>query len=185
MEPVITERLVVRRMAETDLEDLLAYHTHPEVLRYLPGAPLDKDGVRRFLARQAAGEIGDEGGYLAFAVEHRGEGRVIGEIGLFLSPKPESKGDIGWIIHPDYQRRGYATEAAPVMLDHGFLTRGLHRITSGCDTQNPASFRVMERLGLRREGHLIQSQSMNGQWHDEYLYALLRDEWLARRSTGA
>ena len=183
MESVVTERLIVRRVRETDLGDFLAYQTHPDVLRHMPVAPMTEDRARRLLERQSGTEIGDEGGYVLLAVEHPGEARMIGEVGLYLSPEAQGKGDAGWIIHPDYQGRGYATEAAQVLLSYGFLGRGLRRITAGCDTGNPASFRLMERLGMRREGHLRQSQWIGGAWHDEYLYALLRDEWFARQDT--
>lgn len=62
------------------------------------------------------------------------------------------------------------------------LWRKLHRITSICDTRNTASFRLMERLGMRREGHLKQSQFMKGSWQNEYIYALLHEEWIAQQS---
>lgn len=106
-----------------------------------------------------------------------GDAKMIGEVGINLLPKAQSKGEIGWSLHPNYQGYGYATEAAQVLLTYGFAQRKLHRITSICDTRNTASFRLMERLGMRREGHLRQSQFMKGAWQDEYIYALLLDEW--------
>jgi RimJ/RimL family protein N-acetyltransferase len=185
MEPVVTQRLIIRRMGETDLLDFLAYQTHPEVLGYMPIEPFTEEQAMRFLARQAVVEIGDEGGYIAFAVHHVGDAKMIGEVGIYLSPNAQSKGDIGWSLHPKYQGRGYATEAAQVLLTYGFVHRKLHRITSGCDTRNTASFLLMERLGMRREGHLKQSRFMKGAWRDEYIYALLLDEWLSRQKITA
>ncbi len=94
----------------------------------------------------------------------------------------QSKGEIGWSLNPIYQRQGNATEEPQVLLTYGFAHRKLHRITSICDTRNTASFRLMERLGMRREGHLRQSQFIKGSWQDEYIYALFDDEWLAQQS---
>ncbi|BBD62827.1 GCN5-related N-acetyltransferase (plasmid) [Nostoc sp. HK-01] len=165
-------------MAQTDLLDFLAYQTHPEVLRYMPVEPLTQERAIDFLARQAVVEIGDEGGYIVFAVHHIVDAKIIGEIGINLLPKAQSQGEIGWSLHPNYQRRGYATQAAQVLLNYGFTQRNLHRITSICDTRNTASYMLMERLGMRREGHLKQSQLIKGVWQDEYIYALLRKEWL-------
>ena len=182
MEPVVTRRLIIRRMTETDLLDFLTYQTHPEVLRYMPVEPLTEERAMRFLARQAVVEIGDEGGYIVFAIHHIGDAKMIGEVGINLLPWAQSKGEIGWSLHPIYQGHGYATEAAQVLLTYGFAHRKLHRITSICDTRNTASFRLMERLGMRREGHLRQSQFIKGSWQDEYIYALLDDEWLAQQS---
>ena len=182
MEPVVTKRLIICRMTETDLLDFLTYQTHPKVLRYMPVEPLTEERAMRFLARQAVVEIGDEGGYIVFAIHHISDAKMIGEVGINLLPLAQSKGEIGWSLHPIYQGHGYATEAAQVLLSYGFAHRKLHRITSICDTRNTASFRLMERLGMRREGHLRQSQFIKGSWQDEYIYALLDDEWLAQQS---
>ncbi|MBH8573026.1 GNAT family N-acetyltransferase [Nostocaceae cyanobacterium CENA369] len=178
IEPVVTKQLIIRRMAQTDLLDFLAYQTHPEVLRYMPVEPLTQERAIDFLARQAVVEIGDEGGYIVFAVHHIADAKIIGEVGINLLPKAQSKGEIGWSLHPNYQGRGYATQAAQVLLNYGFAQRNLHRITSICDTRNTASYMLMERLGMRREGHLKQSQLIKGLWQNEYIYALLREEWL-------
>ncbi len=183
MEPIVTQRLIVRRPNKTDLADFLAYQTHPANLEHQPVEPLTEERALRFLSRMATVEIGDEGGYIVFAVELRSEGRMIGEVSINLLPKLQSKGEVGWSLHPAYQGHGYATEAAQVLLNYGFTQRNLHRITSICDTRNTASFRLMERLGMRREGHLRQSQLTQGTWHDEYLYALLRDEWHSQQHT--
>ena len=117
-------------------------------------------------------------GWLAFAVYHPGDGKVIGEVGVFVEKEPKSEGNVGWMLHPDYHGQGYATEAAQTLVGYAFRERHLHRLTSGCDTRNAASWRLMERLGMRREGHFRQSRWLHGEWQDEYLYALLRDEWL-------
>ena len=181
MESLVTQRLIIRHPRKDDLADFLAYQTHPESLKYQPVAPLTEGAAERFLSRMAATEIGEDGGYVMFAVELRGEGRMIGEVGINRLPEPQSKGEVGWSLHPAYWGHGYATEAAQALLEFGFAQWNLHRVTSACDTRNAASFRLLERLGMRREGHLRQSQLTHGVWRDEYLYALLRDEWLSRQ----
>jgi RimJ/RimL family protein N-acetyltransferase len=183
MEPVVTQRLIIRRLAETDLLDFIACRTHPEVLPcMLDEPPITEENAQRFLAHQAVLEIGDERGSITFAIHHIDDAKMIGEVNIHLFPKQQSHGEIGWLLHPDYQGRGYATEAAQVLLTYGFAHRKLHRITSMCDTRNTASIRLMERLGMRREGHLKQSNFMQGAWQDEYIYALLSDEWLLRQT---
>jgi len=186
MIPTATERLFVRRMAPGDIDDFLAYQTHPEVMRYQPYEPATPESAARFLAKQAAaGEPGDGGAYLAFAVEHKVGRRMIGEVSIEVFPKAQSRGGVGWSFHPDYHGRGYAFEAAGALLEFGFSHLGLRRLTTFCDVRNAASWRLMERLGMRREGHTRQSMLLRGEWQDEYHYALLRDEWLARRGRGA
>ncbi len=87
------------------------------------------------------------------------------------------KGEVGWFFNPNYQRRGYATEAAGALLDFGFKTMGLHRITAQCDVLNERSFSLMERLGMRREAHYLEKKLIKGEWHHQYAYAILEQEW--------
>jgi RimJ/RimL family protein N-acetyltransferase len=177
IEAITTERLIVRRFAETDLADFLAYHAHPDMVATLPGEPMTPDQAKVYLAKQAAAGDNEKDLWHALAVWHRADARVIGEVGIFLGAAPGDQGEIGFALHPDYQGQGYAAEAAQALLHYAFVVCGLHRITAQCDTRNTASYRLMERLGMRREGHLRQSRSTRGVRHDEYLYALLRDEW--------
>ena len=108
--PVRTGSLIVRPFAVGDRADYLAYWSHPAVVRFT--GPMTEERADAFLATGGDRRGGDAGGYLALAVEHHPDGRVIGEVGLFVEPAAKAKGDLGWIIHPDHQRRGYATVAA-------------------------------------------------------------------------
>ena len=110
------------------------------------------------------------------AIEHRQTGRIIGEVGLFLSHQT-AHGDLGWIVHPDHQRAGFATEAARALINAALSGYGLHRLTAACGQRNVASWQVMERLGMRREGAFRQSRQTRSGWQDEFLYAVLHDEW--------
>lgn len=179
---LITPRLIIRRLTPADLQDFLRFNTHPANLEYQAVTPFNEETAQRYLEHQATLEPDDAGGWLGLAVELQHEERVIGEVGIFLPKQPRNKGDIGWTLHPDYHGRGYATEAARALLSYAFDDLMLHRVTSGCDTRNTASIRLMERLGMRREAHYIQSAYLHGAWRDECAYALLREEWLARQT---
>lgn len=88
--------------------------------------------------------------------------------------------EIGWVVAPAHQGRGYATEAALALLAHGFGTVGVHRIVATCQPQNTASVRVIQKLGLRREAHFRKCVlAPDGTWWDEYLFAMLEEEWAA------
>lgn len=183
MIPVVTERLLIRRMAAGDLHDLLRFNTHPANLQYQAITPFTEEKAVAYLEQQSTLDPGEAGAWMSFAVELPQEGRMIGEVGIFLPPQPRSKGDVGWSFHPDYHGCGYATEAARVLLAYAFEVQELHRVTAGCDTRNAASVRLMERLGMRREGHHLQSTLLQGVWQDDYSYALLRDEWLSQQES--
>lgn len=90
-------------------------------------------------------------------------------------------GEIGYTFARAYQRSGLATEATRAALDFAFDSLRLNRIIATMDCRNSASIALTERLGMRREGHFIQNSWFKGEWCDEYLYALLRKEWMKQR----
>jgi len=179
--PLRTARLVLRPYAIGDLDDVYDIQSRPEVARYLLVGARDRDQVREVLAERIAATLPDgEGGSLSLAVVLPETGTVIGEVVLFVRSREHRQGEIGYVFHPDYGGRGYATEAARVMLWLGFDEFGLHRIVGRTDARNAASARVLDRLGMRREAHFAQSRILQGEWSDEVVYAMLEDEWRAR-----
>lgn len=174
---ILTSRLVLRAPAASDLAAFLAYRNHPDNLALQPLDPMPEADAMAFLQRQAALDLDAGPCWMMCVLERRDDGRVVGEVGAWLAPAAQRTADIGWSLHPDYHGQGYATEGARALLDFLFTVRSLHRVTATCDQRNVASTRLMERLGMRREGDLRQSQLSRGAWRDEYQYALLRAEW--------
>lgn len=177
---IVTRRLILRSPRIDDLADFLAYRNHPENLRFQPVEPMTEANAAAFLEGQATIDTSAGQCWMMCAVERRTGGRMVGEVGVFLSPPIQRTGNIGWAIHPDYQRQGFASEAARALLDHLFAARNLHRVTATGDPRNVASTRVMERLGMRREGSMLKSLWTKGAWQDESLYAILNEEWQSR-----
>ncbi|WP_433252361.1 GNAT family N-acetyltransferase [Actinomadura nitritigenes] len=183
--PIETERLTLRPFREDDLESLYAYQSLPEVARFLYWEPRDREESRSFLReKMAAATLEKEGDWLVLAVEWRETGDLVGEVNLQWRSREHRQGEIGYILNPSFHGKGFATEAAEVVLRLGFEGLGLHRIVGRLDGRNAASARVLERLGMRREAHLVQNELVKGEWTDEVVYAMLRDEWEARGSGG-
>jgi len=183
--PLETARLVLRPFEAGDLEELHAFHSLPEVARFLYWEARDLEQVRAVLdAKVRQGVLEDEGQVLALAVVWREVGVVVGEVSLLWLSRRHRQGEIGFVFHPGYQGQGLATEAAEVVLGLGFEGLGLHRVIGRCDALNAASARVMERLGMRREAHFVQNELFKGAWGDELVYAILEDEWRARAKGG-
>jgi [ribosomal protein S5]-alanine N-acetyltransferase len=114
-----------------------------------------------------------------YAVDLLVEDRLIGHVGFHPWFAPRIY-ELGWVFHPLYHRRGYATEAAAALLEYGFTSLSVHRVTATCQPENPASWRVMEKLGMKREGHLRKCIYRDETtWWDEYFYALLEEEWFS------
>lgn len=93
--------------------------------------------------------------------------------------------ELGWVLHPAHTGNGYATEAVRELLRHCFVALGIHRVTAGCFTTNDTSWRLMDRVGMRREAHTRRDAlHRSGRWLDSYTYAVLADEWTATSREG-
>jgi RimJ/RimL family protein N-acetyltransferase len=169
---VETPRLFLRLPAPDDWRAVHAYTSDPAVMRYIPGGVLSEDQARAFVGA-------NEGDEAKVAVVLKAEDRLIGHLPFHPWFAPRIY-EIGWVFDPRYHRRGYATEAAAALLRHGFETLRVHRIVATCQPENVASWRVMEKIGMRREAHFRQCfQVDETTWLDEYLYALVEEDWFA------
>lgn len=178
--PVSTERLTLRRARVDDADDVLSYRSSPMVAEWMGAPPED------FHTRFATPERLD----LLLVVER--QGAVIGDlmirIGDAWSPlhlAAQAKGvqaELGWSLRPEETGKGYATEAVEEVLRICFEDLGLRRVTADCFADNVPSHRLMERVGMRREAHTTKDAlHPTGEWRDGYGYALLAEEWRARR----
>jgi RimJ/RimL family protein N-acetyltransferase len=177
--PLRTARLTLRPYVSGDLDALHDIQSRPEVTRYLMYGARDRDQVRAVLQERIQAH-GPERGAVNLAAVLPDSGTLIGDVVLFLGDREHRQGEIGYVFHPDYGGRGYATEAARMLLRLGFEDYRLHRIVGRLDARNTASARVLERLGMRREAHFVQNEVVKGEWTDELVYAMLEDEWRAQ-----
>ncbi len=173
--PLRTERLLVRPIAAGDWPQIHRYMSDPEVTRWLPEGVLDEAASQAFAARHA----GDEAEALAVVLGDSGE--LIGHMPFHPWFVPRTQ-EVGWVLARPHQGHGYATEAARALLAHAFEALGCHRVIATCQPQNPPSWLVMEKLGMRREAHFVSALLRpSGEWWDEYVYAILADEYFAAR----
>lgn len=176
--PLRTARLDLRPYEEGDLDDLRAMQTLEEVTRYLYWDVMTEQELRESLEKKRTRvALRHEGDGLNPVAVLRETGEVVGDAALLYLSEAHRTGEVGFILKPAFQGRGLATEMAAEMLRLGFEEMGLHRIIGRCDARNTASWRVLERLGMRREAHLLQNEWVKGEWCDELDYALLADEW--------
>ena len=181
--PIRTQRLLLRPYQPGDTDAVYAYHRLPETARYLENEPMSLAEAKALVTRRiGSATLAGVGEALNLVVELAKTRAVVGDCVLFWCG--EGQAEVGYVLNPAYYGHGYATEAVGVMLRLGFEDLGLHRIAARCDARNTASARVMERAGLRREAHLVQSEFVKGGWTDELIYAILRREWQARQVPG-
>jgi RimJ/RimL family protein N-acetyltransferase len=181
--PIETDRLLLRPLTADDLDDVYEYDRRPDVARYLYWEPRTRAQSRLALDRNTRRTaLEKEGDALVLAVVRRELGRVVGQVSLGWVSQEHRGGEIGFILDPAHHGRGLAREAVEAMLRLGFADLGLHRIVGQCDARNHASARLMERLGMRREAHLVANEHVKGEWTDGFVYAILAGEWRARCS---
>jgi RimJ/RimL family protein N-acetyltransferase len=181
--PVRTERLLLRPLSFDDVDALLAYRSRPDVARYVPFEPMTREVIReRMTGMWALTELTDEGQALTLGVEVARTGQLVGDVILFWHSREHAGGELGYVLNPEHGGQGYATEAAEALLRLGFEELGLHRIVARIDERNDASARVARRLGMRQEARLVHNEFFKGEWTNELDFAMLAEEWRARRA---
>ncbi len=175
------DRIALRRFAPADLDGFVRYRSDPEVARYQGwDAPYPRSSGHRLIAGMAERHPDTAGQWFQYAMVLRSTNEFIGDCASGTDADDPRLAEIGFTLRPEYQGHGYATEGARALLGYLFGARGKHRVTARCDARNAASVRVLERLGMRREGHLRESTWAKGEWTDDLLYAMLDHEWAAR-----
>jgi RimJ/RimL family protein N-acetyltransferase len=178
--PLRTERLLVRPLTLDDVDAQHAYRSIPEVCRFVPFDPMDKQEIAARIGRQwARRELTDEGQGFILGVEVAETGTLVGDLMLAWSSREHATGELGWVFHPDHGGHGYATESARALLELGFDGIGLHRMMARLDERNDASARLCQRLGMRQEGRLVENEWFKGEWTNELDFAILDREWRA------
>lgn len=171
--PVVSARLDIRPFRPADADALYAYLSLPEIYRFEPGEPVDPAAARLLAHERSQGSD-------FLALELRSESRVIGHLSWFAAgPARLRTWELGFIVHPRYQCRGFASEGARAWLEHAFTHLGVHRVVARCHPQNIASWRALERIGFIREGRLrsdvyFRCDSLGRPlWQDTLVYGLV------------
>lgn len=175
-----TERLLLRPFEVGDVDDVLAYASDPEVARYLElPQPYTRDDAEEYIARRILDDWSNEAN---FAIVW--EQRVVGSIGLHINVRDEMAA-LGYALARPVWGLGIVPEAGRAVIDWGFERYSLHRIHSRADLRNRQSWRVMEKLGMTREGVLRGHRRMRNEHVDDVCYGILREEWKQARDDSA
>ena len=190
-QPLRTERLVLRPLEASDAADVYEYQRIPEVLRYLPWPMRERAEAYAHTARRAAGRVlAADGDFVFFAALLPGSAthgaptrdRLVGDFMIRVSSVQHAQLELGWVLHPDFQGRGFAREAATAVRDFAFEQLNPHRVQAFLDARNAASAALCERLGMRREATILEEEYNDGEWTDTAVYGILRREWAAART---
>lgn len=179
MEEISTERLIIRRIESSDWKDIHEYLSDEEVIRFEPYGVMTEEQVREETDKR----VNHESFYAVVLKENM---KMIGN--FYLDRGDFDTYELGYVFNRSYQKKGFAAEGAKAVIDYAFSELDARRVTAMCNPENEASWKLLERLGFRREGHLHQNiyfktdQNDEPIWLDTYEYAVLKSEWVQKKA---
>jgi RimJ/RimL family protein N-acetyltransferase len=166
---------------EADVAPFVAYRNDPHVARYQSWESCTLLEATALVENQKTQAPGTPGEWYQIAIALKTTNALVGDCALRVHAPDARQATIGITLARANQGQGFATEALSSLFDSLFTQLRLHRVVADTDPLNTPSWTLLERLGMRREGHMIQSLWFKGHWADEYYYAILREEWLTKR----
>jgi [ribosomal protein S5]-alanine N-acetyltransferase len=178
--PIRTQRLALREFRADDYDGIHAYASDMETVRFMDWGPNTPEISRARLDLMLKEQTQWPRADVNLAVELVEQSQLIGAARLSLDSLGGA--DLGYCYGSAFWRKGYGYEAAAALVTIGFEVLVLHRIWATCDIRNTGSIAVLEKLGMRREGTLRKNLQVRDGWRDTHLYAMLDEEWAARRA---
>jgi RimJ/RimL family protein N-acetyltransferase len=176
--PIETERLLLRGFEPGDLDVLAAMHGDADLVRWIPWGPRSREEAAAVLERKLrCTRLEEEGDGLAIAPVVKETGAMVGDFTLQYASAEHSTAELGYLLTPATQGRGYATEVGGALLGLAFDELGFHRVIARLEARNAASAAVAERLGMRLEARFVENEWVKGEWQSELVYAILAREW--------
>jgi ribosomal-protein-alanine N-acetyltransferase len=171
-----TPRLVLRKATTNDAADIFVYASDPDVTRYLRWGPhqnidITKKYVDEVLQQYSQGQDGP------WLIEYKENHTVIGHIHLMEIELQHQKAQVGFVLSKQYWNKGIMTETLGKILEYCFTQLGMNRIEGWCIIENQAGVRVLERVGMQKEGELREYLFQKGEFWDFSVYSILRKEF--------
>ena len=172
-----SERVNLREMEEKDWVDVHKYASQEIVCQYQPWGPNSEQESEDFVKQVILDAKKESRSRYVFAIILKENGEIIGAGEINVRDYTNKVGEIAYIINPEYWGLGYATEIAKVLIRFGFSQLKFHRIFATCDPRNIGSSRVLEKVGMTKEGIIREDILLNDGWRDSLLYSILEQEW--------
>ncbi len=171
-----TERLLLRQYKIEDWERVHIYGSDPDFSKYELWGPNTLEDTHKFVAEMVQQTETNPHYKFDFAVCLKENGSLIGGCGIRRASELSQVANLGWAINPEFQRKGYATEAARALIEYGFQKLNLSVIYATCDTRNAPSYKVMEKLGMKKVGFTKGTKEVKGHVRDSYRYEILHSQ---------
>ena len=172
---------MMRQLRIEDADSVFAYRSNAVVNQYQGWIPTTINDVRDFITNKVSPEINLPGTWVQFVIIIKDNNQLIGDIGIHFLDSDAFQVELGCTLNKDHHGKGYATEALKEIINYLIDEWNKHRIIASIDPRNLPSVSLFERLGFRKEAHFRESYFMNGEWQDDLVYAILKDEWNEKR----
>lgn len=173
---LLNERLLLREMIESDWLDVHKYASQDIVCQYQPWGPNTEEDSIDFVNQVIKDSRQVPRTRFVFAIIYNENMIGAGEINI--RDFKNKAGEIAYIVNPNYWGKGIATEVAALLIEFGFNELKLHRIYATCDPRNIGSSKVLEKVGMVKEGEIRENLMFKDGWRDSLLYSVLEYEWI-------
>ena len=168
--------VTLRALELADIDTVHALVSRMDVVRYMLLPLCSREQSEEFLRNSMLESPAEAWRSIVRGIVDCTSGKLVGLCGVVILRGSE-EGEIWYLVHPEWWGKGVATEAAREIVGFGFGELGLHRVWATCLPENPASARVLEKVGMRKEGFLVKHLKIHGEWMSCFLYAMLAEEW--------
>ncbi|ASN05390.1 GNAT family N-acetyltransferase [Virgibacillus necropolis] len=172
-----SERVILREIEEKDWIDVHKYGSQERVCQYQPWGPNSEKESEAFVKQILIDAKQKLRSRFVFAIILKENGEMIGAGEFNIRDYTKKVGEIAYIVNPKYWGMGIATEVAKLLIIYGFNELNLHRIFATCDPRNIGSLKVLEKVGMTKEGRIREDLLIRDGWRDSLLYSILEQEW--------
>lgn len=171
-----SERLILRPMNIGDKVEIFAYRSDNVTNEFQGWIPKTIGDVEIFIDKIAK-QVNEPDTWFQFVLIEKVSQKIIGDLGIHFLDKENKQVEIGCTLNKSYQKKGFAIESVRRVIDYLFKELNKHRIIASIDPRNANSIQLVERLGFRKEAHLVESVFVNERWVDDLVYSLLEKDW--------
>lgn len=174
---ILTERLKLRNLEVSDAARIFEYRSHPDVARFQSWGTQSAEAIESYIPDLSATEPGRPGSWFQIAIILLSSGELIGDCGFHVLATEPHQAEIGIALAPEFQGRGYASEALRALLNYLLVALGKDRVFGSVDPRNVRSMQLLQRVGMRKESESTKSRWFKGELVDDTIFAISAIEW--------
>ena len=171
-----SERLIFRQLKDSDAPEVFKLRSNPDNMKYIPRPLLKNEEEALAMIHMMNGKIA-ENTDINWAVCIKNTDKIIGFMGFYRTQPENYRTEIGYMILPEYEGKGYVTEAVKTMLNYAFNSVGFHSVDAVIDPDNVGSEKVLLKNGFRKEAHFIENEYFEGKFWDSVHYGMLKKDF--------